>query len=350
MLESVVNSLAKIKKKLFVVEMENQLILLLGNDQYQNKGGYKYLVDQVKLLLGKGILEPVKSQKYNGRIPALYKMYRVVTETPEWVKKEILLFKHIDTSYYINNPSKYPQDQKYLWMLERFRNENTISEEVSVNERSYQIFKDEKFIISPQGRKILQRTKEGPNTLKYYLTYEPLFIFPIQAKPTLNSVLIIENKDTFRTLFKYLPFNNKLEELIIDGLCWGEGKKILKSFDFVKEIPFIDLNKTTFYYAGDIDPEGISIAMSLITRYSYAKVKIMVPLYKWLIDKEWENPPKIKTENQQCTENDMLNFLSLFDSATAHKIKSLLASGHYVPQEALASHELVGRTVNERYT
>lgn len=75
-----------------------------------------------------------------------------------------------------------------------------------------------------------------------------------------QNVLIIENKDTFYTVRKYMQETGKNEILgkKIGTVIFGSGKKAVSSFrdfEFTAEKYLAD-SKNRFFYFGDMDYEG----------------------------------------------------------------------------------------------
>ena len=120
----------------------------------------------------------------------------------------------------------------------------TLQFKVSVNERSFEIWGDEKFIKGGnenrgknknegrgQGKRILKNLGIELSDLNVYETPEP-FVSYIYDRTAPQNVLIIENKDTFYTVRKYMQETGKNEILgeKFGTLIFGSGKKVIASF------------------------------------------------------------------------------------------------------------------------
>ncbi len=130
-----------------------------------------------------------------------------------------------------------------------------------MNERSFEIWQREKFLIKEQGKKILKRCKIEPEILNVYETTEPLSYYS-HTRKTPQNLLIIENKDTFYSMRKHLlNGNDTILGMKIGTLIYGGGKGIFRSFqDFdLCVVPYMKTEENQIYYFGDLDYEGIGI-------------------------------------------------------------------------------------------
>lgn len=300
---------------------------------------YIYFVKLMESSVKSGILKPVKASGLNGRVPPLYNTYWIVKggiEDEEELKKILLTLPPVlDNTYYLKNLEQFKKDIKAVNMLrDFFLNPDkvaTLKFPYSMNERSFQIFHDEKF-ISNKGEKILKRLGLDSNKLNYYNTPEPFFYYYIPTDDV-NNILIVENKDTFYTLKQI--FNGercKIGNNIYNMLIYGEGKKILSSINYLMEIETCKNKRNNIYYFGDMDYVGLGIFIELNKSHKDLNIKPDTYLYKCMID-ECDVAPALKTHQAKI---DIGNFIKFFDEATREKIVSILESGRYVPQEVLS--------------
>ena len=207
---------------------------------------------------------------------------------------------------------------------------------MAVNERSFQLFNDEKFLNSRQGQQILERIGITVTDLNCYLTYEPFFYYRNQTDGGEKNVLIIENKDTFFSLKKLLQEGiTQWNGIEVSLLIYGEGKKIQRSFSFFKELDQyqaadLELN---FYYFGDLDPEGIKIWWGLQNKYEVEFIPLKF-FYQQLL-KYSQAAANLKTE-QSFSEAAVEEFCDYFAKSAGNKMKNLLQNGKYIPQEGLS--------------
>lgn len=315
---------------------------------------YLELAQAIKRAEAEQVIRPIKSSGSNNRNPSLANKYRILPAVSKEERQRIqsIIRKFplaFSTDYYLHNPLSYVEDESEIKQLIVFfqseRGMSMLKTPCSVNERSYQIFGQEKKLLSSDS--ILIRLGLNFTKLNCYETPEPFFYVSYPGVDSSN-ILIIENKDTFHTL---RLIANKVGRLIVCGepiniLVYGEGKKIIKSFPFINEIKDVSKDNTVVYYFGDIDYEGIRIFRDLAARHSGWNIRPFVELYRATLTAAVNLQPSA----QESTEIDVyLNYFSKEDSTA---IQRLLASGHFIPQEALSAwhltnYKLLAEAVNE---
>lgn len=338
---------SKYKRRLKTKDIENYAIDMLGIDEYWNKyGGYQSFAKAMEALVQEEVIRPVKTWKENGMHPVLYNGYQVILQEDKLEDDLIHMLStqyhpEINVSYYFNHKAEYQQDKKYLLALNTFLRRNTALNKLSnitINERSFEIFHDEKWLLSKHGHNFLQRIGLTLQDLRCYPTYEPFFYYQkpsrnAQKENTLN-VLIVENKDTFFSLKKLFHKDiNSWGKISFSLLIYGEGRKIEKSFSFFWELEEYRNCHVNFYYFGDLDPEGISIWFEL-QRKSGINIKPFVFFYDMLINKYIHVAQPIKKEQKTSTEA-VQAFLAYFSAESITSICEIVSSNLYLPQEGL---------------
>lgn len=330
-------------KRLESKELETYIISFIGSDAYWRFGGYNVFAKVISDLVKDRVIRPIKATGHNGRSPGLYNRYQltIVDELSESDRQKLLVRYHpeINTSYYLKKPREYEVDETYLVALDKFLRECAgykKQPQVTVNERSFEVFGYEKWLLSVHGQKFMQRIKITLDDLWCYQTYEPFFFFALKAadgSEKLN-VLIVENKDTFFSLKKLLQ----------DGICtwngitfhlliYGEGRKIQKSFSFFWELEQYRHCETTFYYFGDLDPEGILIWFDLQKDID-VEVKPFTYFYEALFEKFASTAPKLHS-GQTLSKEAVAAFLDGFRLQNVTNIRRMLEQRCYLPQEGL---------------
>jgi len=125
---------------------------------------YILFTDSIKEAVEKNLLAPVQNSGLNGRHPPLYNTYRILEQkldNEEELIKEINTFPpEMDNNFYLKNLSTYKEDREIIRKLRDFFSNSecrkTLKIPFSINERSFQIFNDEKF-ISEKDKNILSR-------------------------------------------------------------------------------------------------------------------------------------------------------------------------------------------------
>ncbi len=301
--------------------------------------GYRDFVISIKSLIADNMLEEIKSSPWNGQNPPLKKKYKVIKSIKEdkEITKEILTLVHpIDMKYYLHHQEEYREDREYILIINEFFKKIPV-EMISVNERSYELFNDEKFLKNSsekrtKGEKILKNLCLTCENLYCYTTQEPFFCFINKNHKDEKNILIIENKDTFWS-FKNLIFDME-STLDIYMIIYGEGNKITSSFQFVTHYNLTEKDKYIYY--GDLDAEGINIFLSLREKFPAYNIEPFIEGYIYLINTaEKSNLPKIK-HNQKIKEENIITFYNYFETSCQEKIKEIIRNNLYVPQEAFS--------------
>ena len=324
-------------KKVNTSELDNLVRQSLGVGQYFVQGGYVAFGTALQELVEEDILQPVKKAGTNGRMPLLYNRYHVCLPGEEIDSAGLLTYHpKIKIDRYIKAPAIYRSHLPFLKQLDKFLKTadtaKTLAQGFSVNERSYQIFNDEKFLASARGKEFCNFIGIDFSDLGCYPTYEPFFYSAYPVMPA-NDVLIVENKDTFFTIKKiFQQYGSIINKNRFCLLIYGEGKKILRSLRFIEEIPQIQAANCRFIYFGDLDYEGINILGSLAKSYQEFRIKPFVYLYRLMLD----FPARQMTKKQQLNFGHLDFFLSFYEERDKEIIKSVLDGELCIPQEALA--------------
>lgn len=282
-----------------------------------------------------GLLKPVQASGSNGKKPALYKKYHIKTamEDEEELKEEILYHLHpmLKNDYYLHHLNQYRQDREAILKLSDFlkTQRTALDVVVSFNERSFQIWQQEKF-LAKQGSRLLKNVGLEFDDLNVYETAEPLAYYS-HSKQTPQKILIIENKDTFYSLRKHLIEGNQTIFCVSMGtLIYGSGKKVVKGFQHFKGSvePYLLHPDNDFYYFGDLDYEGIGIYESLCAHF---KCEPFVNAYEVMLKKAEALSLPVTKEKQNRNIKDV--FFNYFDDAS--KMLEILESERYIPQEIL---------------
>lgn len=343
-LEEMIQSfLGKQKRKRIRTEtLESYLLKSLGKREYWQKGGYLTFVKAMNLLVDQGYIRPIKAWQENGKRPPLSNGYQILEKGVMENKdiERLLTFFHpgIKTTYFIKNQKEYQRYYPYLLALDQFLKEAQDFQKkppLTLNERSFQIFSQEKWLGSREGSHFLQIISLSYEDLNCYPTYEPFFYYHKKEIGERVNSLIIENKDTFYSIKKlflrgcYSFFSRDYNLLI-----YGEGNKITRSFSYYYELEHLQGLPASFYYFGDLDPAGISIWYRLTERMDQ-EVLPAVPFYQALLHHQREKIPSLKTRQRPLPREVEDAFLSFFPEEDKKILKDFLAKRRYLPQEGL---------------
>lgn len=324
------------KKKITLEELQ---------DMYDCSHDYETLVHLVHMLLEDKVMQIVKASGLNGRKPALYREYRILAEqekSPQILEElKYRLSPIMDNHYYINHYSAYLEDRKDVLQLSEFikNHADELKISVSANERSFQIWHREKFLLGG-GRKILKNTGLSPEYLNIYETSEPLAYYSVSKRLPQN-LLILENKDPFYSIRK-LMMENTYEGILgcrIDTVIYGAGKGILRSYqDYTLALEdYLTKPQNEILYFGDLDYEGIRIFEDLYERFRDVHViHLFTAAYEKMLQKteNWDLSELPKTKEGQNSNIGSV-FSGYFDKNQWGRICSILEAGRYIPQEIL---------------
>lgn len=327
----------KQKKKININDLEIQLRRLL--DDYFEMDGYTLFYRAIVTLQTEGILIPIQNNQYNGRIPALSLYYWVTikVQNAKWDRLSMMkLSDQFDFSFYERHPEWQTQDEwdriQNVYNFLQFYQEREI---VSVEERSLELFGNEKFLLDgdsfPEGKGFLARIGVSEEQLKMVNYGEPFVFWMKQGKETrdIQRVLIVENLSFFHTSIKLLEANqlDYEPELII----YGEGTKIERSFSFFFRM--FPANNYLFYYAGDLDAAGYGIISRLIEKYPECCIQPALKIYRKMLECIEQRNDQKQGQTQNLKYRDA--FFQWFTEEEQNLLMQLWQENKRIPQEVL---------------
>lgn len=275
------------KKRINIAELEKLVISQLNSfAEYQILGGYENFYKSILRLKKDGVLVPMKKNIPNGRDPSLplHWWYSPPQTESNWEAIKMLqMSDKLKLNTYKSNPVLQTENEwNRIMTVYHFLNNSSNREVISREERSLELFGDEKFLSEKEGKAFLLRIGLTLDDIKAEVHGEP-FVFWLQPGKELvdvNTILIVENKSFFHTCVKLMRRN----KLVLNPqvIIYGEGKHIENSFSF-----FFDMfpkDDYQFYYVGDIDPEGWGIYYRLSQNFPQVNIKLAVPFYKKMIE------------------------------------------------------------------
>ena len=314
-------------------EKKPATITLEELSQRSSAPDYAAFVSEIRAYIERGLIRPM-GKETNGMHPPLRSRYRIIRAKQDMadVKDEIMrLGSEFNPSGYLSRVQLYIKHRDLLRDLSSYARDKSaqLEQSMSKNERAYDIWGNEKQLEEAVCKSMLRFT--GWDTrLNYYDTPEPFFDYLCHG-PKSEDILILENKDIWYSLRK-LFMESKTDSLLygrkVDGLLYGEGKKIARvgaleeySKDGFAAYP-------SFYYWGDLDYEGIAIYLAV----SEFPVKLFLPGYMAML--EFGRAQTLtQRETAQISPPGIDRFLECFDSMSASEIRTLLEAGKYIPQE-----------------
>ncbi|MCR4665699.1 MAG: DUF2220 domain-containing protein [Desulfovibrio sp.] len=302
-------------------------------------------------LCADGLLRPVRSSPPNGKKPALHSRYvRLPKKSGESRDEEAALFAELEglapeiaRIYYRMHPESYRKEREYVLLLNSFflQKKHLLTESVSCNERSFQIWHDEKF-LKKRAKRLLAHCGVDYASLNVYETAEPFASFSV-SRETPQNILVIENSDTFYSMRRALLRAPTLFGRTIGTLIYGAGSRILSSFgDFVRTAdPFLQQEENTFLYWGDLDYQGISIFVQVMNDLS-APVSPFSEAYLTMLEKARHITLRNAKPGQRKLEPE--RFFGFFEPEARRCMEEILRKGLYIPQEIVTIHDVLPAT------
>lgn len=310
----------------------------------------------VKKLVENAVLLPVGFDAKKGKqkknttnamgLPFKYKIIRdYEEEMPQEFIDEIKWLQGMDfTKPIFKNPSLYRKYREEINIISDYYKTHKTNEIISLNERSYELFNDEKFLSDQRRDKdknkiqkskveILKKLGITQDALHCKSSYEPLLVFASNSyyAKSLRRILIIENQDTYWT-FQRLIFKDKIIN-DIDMLIFGAGNKITGGFSSYPQYEITENDEILYF--GDIDSKGFEIFLSLKDKFPMLNINMYTKLYELLIDCTLNKSHK---DNEQVIlpKEKLDVILENFNSEIYRGIiKNLILEKKYIPQEGL---------------
>lgn len=282
------------------------------------------------------ILIAIKASGTNGKQPLLANTYKInKTIMLQNVREQVKQLKKIFHSaiwieYYLTKTvEELEQDLPALQQLNEYlQNNNLPKNKVLAQERSFEIFHNEKFITEQGGKQLLEKVKVW-DVLGIWPIADPVSyaVNPLNLGNEVHKFLIIENKATFYSL---LP---ALKESSFTALIYGQGNAITGTIQVLQEQLPVNYENAQFYYFGDIDAEGISIWYSLQQKIT---IRPALPFYQACLQKKAAKGKEYQRKNTEAIQA----FVQYFDEDEQQRIMKSLQDGFYFPQEILKAYEL----------
>ncbi len=324
--------------------LKNKKLMKITLDEIKKEYKIYEHTEAVKLiekLIKEDVIAPIKSSELTPNYPQIHKRYRIVKKLDK-VDEELVfeinnLYYKLSNDYYKKHIDKYKKDRKYIQKLNYYliNSKEKLDTILSVNERSFEIFSEEKFLMSKEGREIIKNL--GLDLISFfrvYLTPEPFCYISLDKKIG-QKILIIENKDTYITLMKlFNKGHNHILGTDISTLIYGEGYKIVSSFDYIHEditINHLEAIENEILYWGDIDKAGLNIYELFKSKYSNLNIRLFTNAYSKMIELSKGldlNQPKEQKEFDT-------SILLELDENLRQDIESLLDNDRYIPQEII---------------
>lgn len=251
-------------------------------------------------------------------------------------------FKTINVSWYVDHYQQFVDDLPMLRDVDRFMlmRAELLKTPVTIRQRAFQIFQDEKAFDHGRGRKLFERVTGLAVGLNMHETFMPISVWSNESDP--QAILISENLDPFYELQQALRASMPICGQLVDGLVYGGGNGLYTSL----RDPYFDqslLAGKQIYYVGDIDVKGILMLanwQNYAQQYQKITIKPAVEIYRRMINKgqQYNHLSPVKKDTQRKFKGfdtlAMCNFLSLFGEDDQQYLQQVLPA-YRIPQEIL---------------
>ena len=340
------------KNKRIALGDVNALLKEDGINLFADPDRQKQFIRTIHDFIQEGVLVPLKNARpltgYGG-LPDRYTIRRdLITEkeaplSAEHKNELFSLPRPMSIDYYAKHADHYRRDRDAVLRIKDLIDGDN-NEVLTVNERSYEIFSDEKAIDEPRhaavdGEAVLRNLCLTIEDIKAKKVFEPFFYierdFGAEQGKAARTVLIVENKDTFWT------FQQAMTAREFDGInlvIYGEGNAIQKKFEYIKTVG--GTPDDLYFYFGDIDREGIAIFNRLQARYPDYGIRPATSFYTAVLKKAgYRNARSLRTE-QNRGQISLSPFIDAFDDESMAAIEWIITEERYLPQEVLTAVDL----------
>lgn len=321
------------KKRFYIDDLKQYIINKTGGvREYAVLGGYQGLYQLIKYKEKEEKIIPIKSSELNARSPVLKTRWQLIDEREQsWEDKTVFrLANKLDISYFLKRPEL--QTEKLLNRIKeiyQFLANKKEREWASREERSLELFGDEKFLTSSQGKRFLSRLKIDLSDIKAE-KFHQMFVY-WRRKSEIKEILILENHSAFITCKRALFDGYSIFSRRPDTLIYGAGNHITKSLEFLEEIT--NTARLDIYYAGDLDPSGLAIYYYLRENYPYYNLNLFVDYYEKML-KLAENGYQIQTD--QNKRDVVLNCICReIEKDAVKQVEKLWNNNMRIPQEVI---------------
>ncbi len=172
---------------------------------------YEALHARVSEPVAQSRLSPVRSSGVNGRIPSLFKRYRIIREQEPSLSHQHEITRlhplfHIEGD--LTEPARYAAHRDLLLPLNDVpgKRPDWFSSRMSLNEKSFLLYGDEKRLVRERRKMeaILAYNRLPRSLFQAYETPEPFFSWNLAveqpASEVTASIQVLENKDIWYTL------------------------------------------------------------------------------------------------------------------------------------------------------
>lgn len=328
--------ISKIQKKRFRYED----ILNLYPDM-----NYRQLFDILEELCELKQIAPIKKSGKTSFYPAVFREYKKLPPSVDYscyIDEIAALNPRLNISRYLEKPGEFKELRDGICKLSEmlWKDDPRLQQKMSVKEKSFAIWGDEKYLESKSGSRILAFNQFDQVSLNYYYAPEPFFcrVFDQIA----GDVIVIENKDTWYSIGEALKNSKNKRFLGVKAglLVYGEGNKVTGEAALQTFVTEYGFEKRKILYAGDIDIAGILMFYGAVTHNREIMIQPFMPLYNKMA-KRAKNLQMQPTDDNRGRDWNT-GFLDLFEEQNQEVVRKVLDENRRIPQEILSFQDYIG--------
>ncbi len=291
------------------------------------------------------LIRPILSSGKIPFLPYFYQRYQKlqIKADREETRAKIRKLNPALISFYLEHISDYEKLEPMIQRLSQYlySHKEELKDpamRITVKERSYAIFGDEKFL--ERNRSLVPLTNSELNCEP---TFEPFFTKYIDNDAP--EILVLENRDPWDSIASVLAdthsriFLNHRFSMII----YGEGNKVTQkdpSGSLHAYLSGCQRENDTILYCGDIDRAGINIFSRLKSADPDLRIQPFTELYQEMIRRAPDDLSLLEDTDDHHDKQYDASFLNYFHGDDQKRIKEVLDRNKRVPQEILSRADL----------
>lgn len=340
------------RRKVAVDSLEARIIDAYGTqNQYLQAGGYPALYRAMKQLEEEGLLVPLRSSSMNGRTPPLPTHYWLLPPRGITAWSEVQMMRVADRlqmdRYRQNLALQTDEEWERIERVYRFLQTAGGREMATREERSLELFGNEKWLSEGEGSAFLSRIGISLQDLKARVYGEPFVFWPRPGVELMKvkRVLIVENLSFFHTCKRVIESGGALPGEEPDLIIYGEGKKIESSLPFLLDLLPAEPGSLGIDYAGDIDAEGWGIYIRLAQKTPALSIRLAFPIYVAMVkaSEDYDRLPHYadQVEKEEDLQAVVQSFKESGYAGVAAAIETMWYERRRIPQEVLTYERLM---------
>ncbi|EFV76566.1 hypothetical protein HMPREF1013_03111 [Bacillus sp. 2_A_57_CT2] len=329
----------KTKSKISVKVLENEIQKSYHSHiDYMEAGGYDTFYQAMQRLTKEGVMTPIKASPLTDKALPLHEYYWIFgkRKTEKWDDAIIfMLSDEIDMHKYRSFPFlQTKKNSSRLLSLYRFLKSIDGHQWINREERSFMLFGDEKFLGSPQGKTFLNRINLTLDDLKIEPPEGELEFWQsprFEDKPSVT-ILIVENHATYKTFKKCLKVGKWDFSHQPDMLVFGGGNGIASTLSHLHA--YVKGKDVSIRYSGDIDPAGLNIFYTLVSRYPEYQITLAEDIYLFMLQRK---DRACQQETLQKLSRDARDYIQENHAFLFKRAEDLFLQNKRIPQEIINS-------------